>query len=925
MNIPVELKKIVEKNQKFDGIVKHTVSLLDEILSENKLYFFEEYTDHGIKHIESVLTSTVKIIPTQTLDNILNNDYQSVAIYILSILLHDIGMHITPEGFNALISGYNDNIRIKEIDNKTWEELWNDYLDEARRFGDKEKRDIIGNAYWDFKNPDIENKDKLSGEDKKLIDEFIRRHHPRIAHEIALKGIPIKNGHISFASELSIDLRNICGLVARSHGIKIRSLFDYLQLKFQDTWQKPYNIEVIYLMVLIRIADYFQVDSSRTPDVTVKLKSFNSPISQIEHYKHLDVKYVQPFNKDPETLVFQCEPRNVLIYIKLKELFEDIQKELDTCWAIIGEIYGKESTETQPKIVYRRIKSNIDNIEDFSKTVNYIPEKIKFNVSNELPKLLIGPLYGNDPTYGVRELLQNAVDSCREREFLEYAEYTGNVKITIYSVANEYFFKIEDNGLGMSLNVVKNYFLEVGSSLRKSTFWKKSFVDINGKTNIQRSGKFGIGVLASFLLGNNIYVETKDLTSSFGLCFDTNLDTEHIEIKKLHKESVGTKIIIKINKDIIEKLKNSNFPFDKWYVQNNPKVEIIDLTRYNSDLGVKEKSPGINEKLDFKWRELKIDEYKKIIWTYEHPFWHAHNGKVPSLIVNGIVIPEFRSFRQGRLKSINVPYISVFDFNGKIPLKLNRNNLDQGLLPFENELLIDIYKDFIAKLLCEEYKFDKINGKLFKNKFYHPSTGIIDLIFSKDGFILNNKFFKHNNGNRTLLELHLNSDFNLKSPIDIKDSFICTNNLNKDYVMTDYMEKVNLRNYSGGAKLFIGNEMYSKVFDNNFNRYPLGVRRDHTILNTNEKYTEIQYRYSESDFSINELNEILNHCNCIIETKLYSYENFVNIFYSIELNELLEDYLSNDCVIPYEISERKKKFPKAFDELAIFIDKYTST
>ncbi len=275
-------------------------------------------------------------------------------------------------------------------------------------------------------------------------------------------------------------------------------------------------------MVLLRIADYFQIDSSRTPDITVKLKSFNSPVSQIEHYKHLDIKYVQPYNKDPETLILQCTPRNSYIFIKLQDLFKDIQKELDTSWAILGEVYGKEPKEKQPKISYRRLKSNIDNVNEYSKKVSYIPEKIVFNVSNELPKLLIGPLYGNDPTFGVRELLQNAVDSCREREFLEKSEYAGLVKISFYSIEEDYFFKIEDNGLGMNLNVIKNYFLEVGSSLRKSSIWKKNFSDKGGQSKVQRSGKFGIGVLASFLIGNKLHLETKDSNSGHGLSFSTD-------------------------------------------------------------------------------------------------------------------------------------------------------------------------------------------------------------------------------------------------------------------------------------------------------------------------------------------------------------------------------------------------------------------
>jgi hypothetical protein len=46
-----------------------------------------------------------------------------------------------------------------------------------------------------------------------------------------------------------------------------------------------------------------------------------------------------------------------------------------------------------------------------------IPEKIAFEAANaDLLKLLVAPLYGNDPSIGVRELIQNAIDAVREYE-----------------------------------------------------------------------------------------------------------------------------------------------------------------------------------------------------------------------------------------------------------------------------------------------------------------------------------------------------------------------------------------------------------------------------------------------------------------------------------------------------------------------------
>ena len=924
MQIPEQLKNIFQKNQRLSGIVNYTISQYDSILSENKLYFFEEYTDHGIKHIESVLNSTVKIIPEEVLKSLLIDDSTSISIYILSTILHDIGMHITPEGFYSLISGEYDDLRITEIDSKTWRELWNDYLDDARRFGDTEKKNIIGNQYWEFKIPEIENKDKLTGEDKKLIGEFIRRNHPRIAHEIALRGFPTQNGNVAFASELDYELRNLIGLIARSHGIEIRSLFGYLESKYQDTWTKPYNVEIIYLMVLLRVADYFQIDSSRTPDVTVKLKTFNSPISEIEHFKHLDVKFIQPYNKDPETLIFQCQPRNSYIFIKLTELFRDIQKELDKSWAVLGEIYGKEPLDKQPKISYRRIKSNIDNVQEYSSKVNYVPEKIVFNVSNELPKLLIGPLYGNDPTFGIRELLQNAVDSCREREFLEKSGYVGRVNISFYSEGQKYFFKIEDNGLGMSLNTIKNFFLEVGSSLRKSSMWKKNFSDKEGKSKIQRSGKFGIGVLASFLLGNKLSLETRDSNSNNSLSFVTDLNNEHIEILKTNKESVGTTIIVEIEEDILSKLNQSYYRFDQWYLQKKPEVNFIDNTNTFLNLGDSIKSPGFTDELDKIWRELKVSGYNKIIWTYDEPFTNEgsySSRKGGKLIANGILIPEVDEYYW---RDISLPYISVFDFNGNLPLNLSRNDLDGGVIPFKKELQLDIYKDVIAKLLTTKVSYPSNLENFKETSFYHPSIGIMKLAYSKKGFILINDYFISTNKDKILLQFFPKSEFKKLKNIDTKEGFILLKE-SEDLSMSSYQYVANIRDFKSGAKLYIDVPMYKKLFDNNYNRFPIGVRRDHIKLNSDNKFIEISYNYSASlnDFTLDNLKDNMDQCNCIIESKLESIKGVSNLYTKELFNQLLGNYFDSDTIIPYSITDRRKKFKKAFSDLNYFIEKQT--
>ena len=50
------------------------------------------------------------------------------AILVLSICLHDCGMHLTEEGFQSLISSENEWESVSYFDKKNWRQLWFDLL-----------------------------------------------------------------------------------------------------------------------------------------------------------------------------------------------------------------------------------------------------------------------------------------------------------------------------------------------------------------------------------------------------------------------------------------------------------------------------------------------------------------------------------------------------------------------------------------------------------------------------------------------------------------------------------------------------------------------------------------------------------------------------------------------------------------------------
>jgi hypothetical protein len=120
---------------------------------------------------------------------------------------------------------------VEFFDKKDWSNLWDDFYAEATRFDDRKLRQLFGENYRPVRPvpPPGSPWDDL---DYLLVGEFLRRHHPRLAHEIAIYGLPAKQGAaIQVCPSDSEDhrfLADIAGLVGRSHGIELRICLEYL-------------------------------------------------------------------------------------------------------------------------------------------------------------------------------------------------------------------------------------------------------------------------------------------------------------------------------------------------------------------------------------------------------------------------------------------------------------------------------------------------------------------------------------------------------------------------------------------------------------------------------------------------------------------------------------------------------------------------
>ncbi|HHQ4709546.1 TPA: HD domain-containing protein [Aeromonas veronii] len=779
ISIPPKFKKIIERDNALFGALLINNNNFSQWMSENRLEFFPEYTDHGIAHVNCVLSTAEEIISPMSFDVLTPND-----IYVLctAILLHDCAMHINREGLWNLLThnSYNELMLGFNVD-MTWEDKWNEFKQQVKRFGDSDWNSFFG----EFRQVDIPSIDAKSLDDnqKVIIGDFIRQHHAAIAQIISSIGIPTKNGPFKILSSHYGHLNQLAGFIARSHNHALRFATDLIGDNNKRTHRDTHPA---YLMGVIRIADYMQFKANRTPKILFSTKSFCSPISIREWKKHLSIISTNNSHPDEELLFIEAFPEDPITLNSIKTLLSGFQREIDDCWSIFGEVYSRYPSLKNLGIIYRRIKSNIDNPDDYvlKNHKKYYHETLSIKSDNQkLFPLLIKPLYGDTPQIGLRELLQNAIDACNERYSLEEKDNVTrknipySISITLDYDANT--LVISDDGIGMDINTVRDYFLKVGASYRTSEVWKANFSD-NEHSYIPRTGKFGIGMLAGFLIGNEISVQSKHISDkSRGVQFSYTLESSDIAVSFFNSDKVGTSIEISTTDSILALLHESfktSFPSriyghsyyhgrsnsisSNWYFLDTPQIQVF------------EKSDGHIKALKRTNKKAKGDIFKNWVCvnkTELDGYYWNFSTRCNHVYCNGIIIHEASTPKFNLdvgIESITLSGIEVLllDNDGIVPINLQRNNfLDEHFFEYEN-LKSSVFTEYTKRVYnnSSNYTFESQSILNIISKIRRiTQSSFIPVIFSEkkmhpsiDRECLHKKIvvdFKHDRGNRGVI------------------------------------------------------------------------------------------------------------------------------------------------------------------------------
>ncbi|MCH5251057.1 MAG: ATP-binding protein [Lachnospiraceae bacterium] len=917
IHIPEEFSKILSKNSLCDIAVKQTIENVAPILEDNKMEFFPEYTNHGERHISSVLSIASKIIESKTYASLTAMD---IEVLINAILLHDISMHLSYAGFVKLIQ--DDNFSRKNVYNdQSWSILWDHYFKEAVKWNQEKREEIFG-EYVEIKP--ISRDEKYANKiDKLLIGEFLRRYHHKLAFDIAVNGFPGNNVSVDFLQVSDETFRQIVGHVARSHGMGLWEMVDYMKEEYENP-RVVLEVKLIYIMAILRLSDYFDIDKSRANKVIWNVKKLDSGISQMEWEKHNCIDGIDfDYQDDAESLYIRLgEPNSSSMFLKIEKFIQDLQDELDTAWAVIGKIYNRFGDFN---FKFRRIYSNLGKVKE---CVNYITEKVTFDVNKNILFYLAQPLYGKNPSYGIRELIQNASDACKERQALETEKYIPKITMEVKEEGENKFFIISDNGIGMTKDVIINYFLVAGSSFRNDIEWKKRFL-LEDENVVVRNGKFGIGVIAAFLLGNNVQVKTTSFNQEGTYSFSASLNTKQIELiyDKEHDSNIGTVIKIELNENICELLQrqwNNGWESNHFYWYQNienvvPWHEWYKLEDIIININVpKEWKKQTNNKEQHKWNSFSTDDYENVQWTYE-----IFSNKY-RLICNGIIIPGAFNLRGFDFPSnIIIPLVSVTDRDGKFPLNLNRNSLEENRLPFEEELMKEIYNDTLETLENSDDFGTLSSDKLVVKKGYlrHPSIGrpyygediygmrTEELIFNKAGYCLCYDYCLQRLKEKKITKIWVEESLEIvnKNLLAIlgKNVVISQRDLPNSIDSYKFCLDMNMFQQLGGTYKFdsifiiMKRKKYDYLFESGKNRMRSGLVQELEILSANKEWICLGRKGIKQNINIDKLGD-LSKINLIVQYKykrIGEAHNFSEK--SLIFNKMLEKRYDNNIFIPY--------------------------
>jgi hypothetical protein len=361
-----------------------------------------------------------------------------------------------------------------------------------------------GGEKFDVDNPPAE----IS---QRIVPDILRRLHAEKAEELAEQAWTASDGSQVYLVEDS-ELRRFygpaIGQIAHSHWWSVHKLEEEFSEDLGALANRTLNrVDRVKLACLLRVADALHLDSRRAPRF---LRTITNPtgVSAL-HWAfqerlarpHIELDAVifttgQPFGREDAEAWW-------LAYDTLNSVDREL-KDVD----LLLQGRGREVLRA------RRVKGagSPEMLARSVQTKGWRPVDARLQVS-DVPRIVenLGgsKLYGNDPTVALRELIQNAADAVQaRRKYQKRAADWGQITVGLSQEGEKFWLVVEDNGIGMSEQVMTGPLLDFGTSFWRSPQAMEEFPGLM-TAGMHAIGRFGIGFFSVFMLGSVVRVYSR--------------------------------------------------------------------------------------------------------------------------------------------------------------------------------------------------------------------------------------------------------------------------------------------------------------------------------------------------------------------------------------------------------------------------------
>jgi hypothetical protein len=451
----------------------HAIRTIADQIGRQVERLIPDFTDHSVRHMDALWRVADQVLTTAEAEQLSPGESLLLGA---SFYIHDLGM-----AFAATNQG------IAEIRSTQ------EYAGTAERLQrvcrvPKERSDILA------------------------IRLASREIHARKALDLVTKIIPGVDRYLIEDSEFRSRWGHLIGQIAESHHWHLDRLHRVLGTRNATPTADGEVADLAYVACLLRVIDYAHINRERAPNLE---RAFRSEMSA-DSLVHWDAQanITGPLRQHDE-LVYSCTAP--IDDVDAWWLFFDMASGLNNEIRLVREYLNARAISTH-RFSLQGVRG-VESPQTFTQYVQLagdiapIDIRVQPHSMERVVELLGGrQLYGPDLLAPLRELIQNARDAIGLRVAMDRVNglesRLGRMTISADDHEGHLVLTVRDNGIGMKRGVVVRHLIGVGSDYWHSVEFFRDFGKA-AENGFEPIGKFGIGFLSVFMLGDLVEVETE--------------------------------------------------------------------------------------------------------------------------------------------------------------------------------------------------------------------------------------------------------------------------------------------------------------------------------------------------------------------------------------------------------------------------------